>query len=177
MTPWLEMQQAELAYRSSQERHEKITAARNAAANQVLVLKTEAGRCEAERIKAEHSFFIVRHGRVQKSLIALTASQLALTAAEAAAGHADANAIRSERALGETHAHLLQSQQATRGLKPSDELEGELKTTEERITALGSQLKPFVTRRRIRQTTQLQNAAAIFATLTKLSLTVTCYPI
>ena len=168
LTPWLEMQQAELAYRSSQERHEKITAARNAAANQVLVLKTEAGRCEAERIKAEHSFFIVRHGRVQKSLIALTASQLALTAAEAAAGHADANAIRSERALGETHAHLLQSQQATQGLKPSDELEGELKTTEERIATLASEIEAIRNSAQDEAKQLVQNAAAIFVTLTKL---------
>jgi len=168
LAPWLELRQAELAYQSSQERHESTVATRNAAAARVARAKADVDRCEVERVRAQHSFFIGRRRRVQKSLEALTCARQALTLAEAEAGQAEAHAIRAERVSAEAHARLLRLQQITRDLKPYAELEEEITADEGRIATLGSEIEAIRIAVKDDAKQVVQNAFAIFATLTKL---------
>jgi hypothetical protein len=168
LAPWLELKQAELVYYRSKYRHEITLITRDAAATRVVSAKAEVGRYGVELAKAQHSFFIGRRGRVKKSLEAFTSARQALTLAEAVAGQAEADAIRAERALGEAHARLLQINQTTRDLKPSAELEEEIMAAEGHIATLGSEIEAIRVAAKDDAKQLVQNAVAIFATLTKL---------
>ncbi|MBI4310724.1 MAG: AAA family ATPase [Chloroflexi bacterium] len=168
LAPWLEMEQAELAHHWVLERYESVLTAKDVSATEVVRAKTALDRDEATRLKAEHSFFIGRHGRVRKALEHLGSTRQALTRAVATAGQAEADAIRAERTLAEANARLVLARQTTQGLTPSDELHKRATNAQERVTTLESEI------RAIRATADddarqlVQNAAAIFATLTKL---------
>jgi Cdc6-like AAA superfamily ATPase len=123
---WLELEQAEIAYQSLRERHENAIEIRKVTTTQVDNAKTDVDRFEVEHLRAQRSFFIGRRRRIQKSLNALTYAKQALVNAEAEAGHAEANAIRTERVLAEAHANLLRLQQLTDDLKPRTEVEEEI---------------------------------------------------
>jgi hypothetical protein len=168
LAPWLELEQAELAHHRSQDRLKSTLATKNAATTRVVSAKADLGRYGFELVKAQHSFFIGRSGRVQKSFNAWTFARQALTLAEAMAGQAEADAIRAARALGEAHARLLQVRQTTRDLKPSAELEVEITAAEGRIATLVSEIEALRDAAEDDAKQLVNNAIAIFATLTKL---------
>jgi hypothetical protein len=165
---WLELKQAEIAYQSLRERHENAVAMRNVNTAEVANAKADVDRFEAEHLRVQRSFFIGRRRRVQKSLEALTYAKQALVSAEAKAGHAEANVIKTERVSAENHARLLQLQQVTADLKPRAEVEEEITADEKREATLASEIEAIQVSAKDDAKQVIQNALAIFATLTKL---------
>lgn len=168
MAPWRELKQAELAQHTARAGRDNAQAARDAAANRVVRAKAAVDQYEAARIRAEHSFFIGRRGRVQKALGALASARQAYTVAEAATGRAEADVIRAEKMLAEAQAHLVQAHQSTQGLTPAEELERGITTAQERSTTLESEIEAIRLAAEQDAKQLVRNAAAIFATLTKL---------
>ena len=168
LAPWLEMKQAELIHEKALDTRERAVSARDAAVTGVTRAKIVADQREAARVKAEHSFFIGRRGRVQRALEALAAARQALTLAQAVAGEAEVGAIKAKRMLDGAAARLMQAREATKGLTSSEELEKEAINAQERITMLESQIKAISGAAEGDAKQLVQNAVAIFATLTKL---------
>jgi hypothetical protein len=165
---WVELEQAELAHHRSQDKLKSASATKDAAVARVTSAKADLDKYGAELSRAQTSFFIGRRGRVQKSFNTWTSARQALTRAEATAGQAEADTIRAARALGEAHARLLESRQATQDLKPYAELKEEIAAAEARIATLVPEIEALRTAKEDDAKQLVNNAIAIFATLTKL---------
>ena len=168
LASWIELEQAELVHHRSQDNLKSASAAKDAAVARVVSAKANLDRCGIELAKAQKSFFIGRRGRVRKSFDAWASAGQALTRAEAMAGRAEAEGIRATRALTEAHARLLQVRQATQALKPYAELKEEMAAAEGRIATLVSEIEALRTAAEDDAKQLVNNAIAIFATLTKL---------
>jgi len=163
-----ELSQAEIAHHKAQEGYESTVATRTAAITRVANANAVAGRFAAELRKAQQSFFIGRRGRIQKSFEAWNSARQMVNLAQAEAGRVEADAIRAERALGEAHARLLLIQQKARDIELSAKLEEEIRIAGGRIATLVSEINALRAAAQDDAKELVNNAIAIFATLTKL---------
>lgn len=88
--------------------------------------------------------------------------------AEADAGTAEADVLRRQAALGEAHARMIQTKEATDGLPPEDELEIEIRSCTGRADELRAEIQALKASGDDDAKELVRNAIAIFATLTKL---------
>jgi len=165
---WAELEEIELAHRRLQDTVRSTSAMKEAAVARVASAKANLDGYQVALVKAQKSFFIGRRGRVRRALDALRSARETLTRVEATAGQADAAAIKATRAFAEAHARLLQVRQATQDLKPYAELKEELAVAEGRTAMLISEIEALRTAAEDNAKQLVSNAAAIFATLTKL---------
>jgi AAA domain len=118
--------------------------------------------------QAERSFFLGRAGRVAKARRTSAEIRGEVGRAEAAAGVAEARVIRLRATLADADAALLRARAASAGLRQESQLQTELASAEERRGTLQSEIDALNDSAREDANELIHNAAAIFATLTKL---------
>jgi hypothetical protein len=168
LVPWQALADAEAAHERAVYRHDEAVVALRQAAVAVEAANTRTRECEAALMKATKSFFLGRARRVAKARAGLDAACESLLRAEAAAGRAEAARIRERSALNNASERLRKIRSETEGLAEPLNLEEEIGALNDRWQGLTAEIRALREVNEDDADALLENAAALFITLTKL---------
>jgi hypothetical protein len=164
---WRQLRTAQTALLTAQEQHTRAvsTRATATAARDVALARRDAAAEALER--ARHSFWL-RGRKVKRAGEEVAVATSDLQSANAAAGTAEANVLRCAALVENTHAEVKRVLQATRGLEPELDLHSATTALAARRNELQAEIVALRATGSEDAGQLVQNAAAIFATLTKL---------
>lgn len=168
LVPWRNLRKAEAAHERAATEHENASRARERAVTVLEATQNQIGDAQAAVTKASHSFFIGRGGRVTKARAALEEARQLLLKAEASAGKAEAITIRMRSALDDASGRLDQARGETVGLESHESLEEQMADLDTRMETLEAEIRALREVGDEEADALVENAAALFATLTKL---------
>ncbi len=168
LAPWNVLEDAQGAHRRAADELQASRRALDNAMATVEASRTVMNQYESSLGRAERSFFVGRAGRVTRAQVALANARQNLTSSMAVAGDGEARSLRQRAILADAHARLIQADQKTEGLTPLADLQADLDDIEERVALLSAEVAAL--RDAIDEDAKalVENAAALFVTLTKL---------
>ena len=168
LDPWRNLRKAEAAHDRATTEHENASRAREGAVTALEAAQNRVADAQTSVAKASHSFFFGRGGRVTKARAALEEARQLLLKAEASAGRAEADYLRKRPAEAEASMRLDQAQLETEGLADPERLEEQAADLDSRLETLEAEIRALRELGDEEADTLVENAAALFATLTKL---------
>ena len=168
LQPWQQLHKAKEMFEQTNTSYDQALRAKESASAQIDQARRAVSRLEADKVKAERSFFIGRGGRVRKVTLLLTGAIADITKVQALAGEVEARMIKRAQDLKAAEQNVLLMQSEVNDSRDEYELKaiidagsGRVSDLEEKISALRSSAEDDAKN-------LVENATAIFATLTKL---------
>jgi len=165
---WQRYHEIRADYEEVLRRYDETRAGYTRTLGNVELAQRKLTACKVLEGSAEKSFFIGRRGRVEKARRELLGAQNELKAAQADAGIRHARVILLKGTADEQYEHALQAQRATKRLTPLAGLEVELHELTNRAGLVASEIDALKASVDEDAKTLVKEAAAVFATLTKL---------
>jgi hypothetical protein len=168
LEPWLELERADTATREAGRAREEATRLLAQRQEQQYAAAAVLAAARDALTGAERSFLVGRKGRVEKARAAVAAATAKVRSAEVASVWSENALATHQRRLDETTATQLAARAATTGLPERDWLTAEIARIEEAATGLRADAEALRGADDNLANQLLDDALAVFATLTKL---------
>jgi len=165
---WEDLHDTAALLQQANKAHEAALNLQQRSAHQVEQERQRVNNRQVELAKAERSFFLGRSGRVRNAAQQLNAALTTLSRAHARAADAEARGIRTTRDLRSAETNLSIKQAAVAGTRTEQELEALVAEGEARFEHFDAQVAALRDSAAEDAKRLVEEAVAIFSTLTKL---------
>ena len=165
---WRLFHEAEALSDRTSKAYEESLSQEQTAGQQIEHERQRVSDRQAELAKAERSFLIGRSARVRNAALQLNVALTGLSRAQARAGEAEARVIKAARDAKSAELNLSLKQSDAESLRPEHELSAVVRLGEERFANYEAQVAALRDSAAEDAKNLVENAVAIFATLTKL---------